>query len=168
MVGLLYLKHLHKLSDEQVVDGWLENPYWQYFCGESHFRTEWPIDPSSLTRYRQRIGARGCEWLLQQTIAAGGSSGAVRNSHLKQVTVDTTVQEKAVSFPTDSQLLNRSRERLVRLYHQRGMRLRQVIRVWVQGACIGSTVMAMPGKPGGCAVTDSQAAHLSWTGGARH
>ena len=125
MVGLLYLKHLHKLSDEQVVEGWLENPYWQYFCGESHFQTDWPIDPSSLTRYRQRIGEEGCEWLLQQTIAAGISSGAIRKSHLKRVTVDTTVQEKAVSFPTDSQLLNRSRQRLVRLCHHHGVRLRQ-------------------------------------------
>ncbi len=63
MVGLLYLKHFHKLSDEQLVHGWLENPYWQYFCGESHFQTVWPIDPSSLPRYRQRIGESGCEWL---------------------------------------------------------------------------------------------------------
>lgn len=60
-VGLLYLKHTYKLSDEQVVGRWLENPYWQYFCGESHFQTDWPVDPSSLTRYRQRIGEEGCE-----------------------------------------------------------------------------------------------------------
>ena len=70
MVGLLYLKHIHKLSDEQLVHGWLENPYWQYFCGESHFQTEWPIDPSSLRRYWKRIRESGCEWLLQQTIQA--------------------------------------------------------------------------------------------------
>ena len=93
MVGLLYLKQNHKLSDEQLVHGWVEYPYWQYFCGESHFQTEWPIDPSSLTRYRQRIGESGCEWLLQ-TIEAGVKSGTVRKSHLKRVTVDTTVQEK--------------------------------------------------------------------------
>ena len=125
MVGLLYLKHIHRLSDEQLVHGWLENPYWQYFCGESHFQTEWPIDPSSLTRYRQRIGDSGCEWLLQQTIQAGIRSGSVRKSHLKRVTVDTTVQEKAVRFPTDGRLLNRSRERLVKLCHQHGVGLRQ-------------------------------------------
>ncbi len=125
MVALLYLKLIHKLSDEQLVIGWLENPYWQYFCGESHFQTDWPINPSSLTRYRQRIGEKGCEWLLQQTIAAGVASGAVRKSHLKRVTVDTTVQEKAVSFPTDGKLLNRSRERLVRLCRKHSERLRQ-------------------------------------------
>ena len=85
MVGLLYLKHLHKLFDEQLVIGWLENPYWQYFCSESHFRIDWPIDPSSLTRYRQRIGKKGCEWLLQQTIAAGVASGSVRKSLPKRV-----------------------------------------------------------------------------------
>ncbi len=125
MVGLLYLKHIHKLSDEQLVICWLENPYWQYFCGESHFQTSWPIDPSSLTRYRQRIGESGCEWLLQQTIAAGLDSGAVRKSHLKRVTVDTTVQDKAVSFPTDAKLLNRSRQRLIKLCHQHRVVVRQ-------------------------------------------
>ena len=71
MVGLLYLKHVYQMSDEQLVARWLESPYWQYFCGERYFQTQWPIDPSSLTHYRQRIGAKGCEWLLQQTIAAG-------------------------------------------------------------------------------------------------
>ena len=152
MVGLLYLKHLHKLSDEQVVEGWLENPYWQYFCGESHFQTQWPIDPSSLTHYRQRIGEQGCEWLLQQTIAAGISSGAVRKSHLKRVKVDTTVQEKAVSFPTDSQLLNRSRQRLVRLCHHHGVACVKVMRDRVHDTCIGPTVMAMPGNISECAV----------------
>ena len=125
MVGLLYLKHVYQMSDELLVERWLENPYWQYFCGESYFQTQWPIDPSSLTRYRQRIGEQGCQWLLQQTIAAGVSSGAVRESHLKRVTVDTTVQEKAVSFPTDTKLLNRSRQRLVRLCHQHGVQWRQ-------------------------------------------
>ena len=68
-----------------------------------------------MTWYRQRIGEKGCEWLLQQTIASGVASGTVRKSHLKWMTVDTTVQEKAVSFRTDGKLLNRSRERLVRL-----------------------------------------------------
>ena len=125
LVGLLYLKHVYQMSGEQLVARWLENPYWQYFRGESYFQTQWPIDPSSLTRYRQRIGEQGCEWLLQQTIAAGVCSGAVRKSHLKRVTVDTTVQEKAVSFPTDSKLLNRSRQRLVRRCRQHGARLRQ-------------------------------------------
>ena len=101
MVGLLYLKHIHKLSDKQVVAIWVENPYWQYFCGESYFQIDMPIDRSSLTRFRQRIGESGCEWLLQQMIEAGVSNGAVRKGHLKRETVDTTMQEETVSFQTD-------------------------------------------------------------------
>ena len=125
LVGLHYLKHGYGLSDEAVVSGWVENPYWQYFCGEVYFQHEAPLDPSSLTRFRQRIGKTGCERILQVTVAAGVQSKAVKPRDFKRVTVDTTVQEKAVSYPTDSKLLNRSRERLVRLCHKQGVVLRQ-------------------------------------------
>ena len=125
MVGLQYLKHLYGLSDEGVVSGWVENPYWQYFCGETYFQHVPPIDPSSLTRFRQRIGESGCETILQVTVSAGVASRAVKAGDFKRVNVDTTVQEKAVSYPTDSKLLNRSRERLVRLCRKAGVRLRQ-------------------------------------------
>ena len=121
MVGLQYLKHCYGLSDEAVVSGWVENPYWQYFCGETYFQHEAPIDPSSLTRFRQRIGGSGCETILQVTVAAGVTSRTVKASDFKRVNVDTTVQEKAVSYPTDSKLLNRSRERLVRLCRKQGV-----------------------------------------------
>ena len=125
LVGLQYLKHCYGLSDEAVVSGWVENPYWQYFCGETYFQHVPPIDPSSLTRFRQRIGESGCETILQVTVAAGVQSRTVKAADFKRVTVDTTVQEKAVSYPTDSKLLNRSRERLVRLCRQQGLVLRQ-------------------------------------------
>ncbi len=68
MVGLEYLKQIHNLSDEQVVKRWVENPYWQYLCGEVYFRHEMPIDPSSLSRFRHRIGEPGCEKLLAESI----------------------------------------------------------------------------------------------------
>ena len=125
MVGLQYLKHCYGLSDEAVVSGWVENPYWQYFCGETYFQHVPPIDPSSLTRFRQRIGESGCEKILQVTVSAGVQSKAVKARDFKRVTVDTTVQEKAVSYPTDSKLLNRSRARLVRLCRKQGVGLRQ-------------------------------------------
>ncbi len=125
MVGLEYLKQIHDVSDEVVVKRWVENPYWQYFCGEQYFQHELPIDPSSLSRFRRRIGEAGAEKLLAETIQAGVKSGAVKPRDFKRVTVDTTVQEKAVTYPTDSKLLNRSRERLVKLCRQHPIRLRQ-------------------------------------------
>ena len=125
MVGLQYLKHIHGLSDEAVVQRWAENPYWQYFCGEVYFQHEMPIDPSSMTRLRQRIGESGCEFLLKETVDAGVRGKAVKRSDCRRVTVDSTVQEKAVRYPTDGGLLNCSRERLVRLCAKSGVGLRQ-------------------------------------------
>ena len=125
IVGLQYLKHMYALSDDQVVMRWVENPYWQYFCGEEYFQHQLPIDPSSMTRFRRRIGEDGCEKILQATVDAGIDSKTIKRNDLKRVTVDTTVQEKAVSFPTDSKLLNRSRERLIKLCRKHGVTLRQ-------------------------------------------
>lgn len=125
LVGLSYLSHAFNLSDQAVVDGWVENPYWQYFCGETYFQHQLPIDPSSLTRWRKRIGPEGCESILAETINLGVRSGAVKESSFRRVTVDTTVQPKAVRFPTDGRLLNRCRERLVNLAHDMGISLRQ-------------------------------------------
>lgn len=64
MVGLSYLQHAFGLSDEAVVSKWVENPYWQYFCGETYFQHQLPIDPSSMSRWRKRIGEKGCELIL--------------------------------------------------------------------------------------------------------
>ena len=125
MAGLLYLKATFKLSDEDVVRRWVENPYWQYFCGERHFRHELPIHPTSLTRFRKRIGEEGCELLLSQTVDAGLKTKTVEQRDLDQVVVDTTVMEKAVIHPTDSRLYHRSRERLVKLAKRHGITLRQ-------------------------------------------
>lgn len=125
IAGLHYLKHTYGLSDEQVVQRWAENPYWQYFCGERYFQHELPVNPSSLTRWRQRLGEQGMESLLSATIEAAIESKAVKARDLRRVTVDTTVQEKAIAFPTDSKLYNRARERLVRLAKAQGVPLRQ-------------------------------------------
>ncbi len=125
MAGLLYLQHTFDVSDERVVEQWLESPYWQYFCGETFFQHRFPCDPSSLTRWRQRLGEDGCEWLLTATIDAGLKSKLVKPSSLKRVVIDTTVQEKNIRFPTDSHLQNQSRKQLVNLAHELGITLRQ-------------------------------------------
>src|SRR5688500_2034399 len=73
MVGLSYLQHTFNLSDEAVVQRWIENPYWQWFCGCAYFQHQLPCDPSSLTRWRKRLGPDGLETLLAATIQAGRS-----------------------------------------------------------------------------------------------
>jgi len=125
VAGLLYLKHVHGLSDEALVAQWVENPYWQYFCGETWFQHEPPVDPSSLTRWRQRLGEEACERLLMETIQAGQRGKVIKRASLKKVVVDTTVQEKHIAFPTDAKLLDRSRIKLIKLSQRHGLSLRQ-------------------------------------------
>jgi len=125
MVGLHYLKYTYSLSDEAVVEGWVENPYWQYFCGGIFFEHRFPIDPSSMTRFRDRLKKSGLEELLGETIRTGLRGGFIKKSELKRVNVDTTVQEKHVRYPTDARLYDRCRERLVEAAKERGIELRQ-------------------------------------------
>jgi transposase, IS5 family len=125
MAGLAILKHLHDLSDEALCDRWLENPYFQVFCGEEFFQHRLPFDRSSLTRWRQRMGAERLTALLQESLSIATRTGAAKPADFSQVIVDTTVQEKAITFPTDAKLMHRARGRLVRLAKQHGIRLRQ-------------------------------------------
>lgn len=113
MVALHYLKYRHDLSDEAVVAAWVENPYWQHFSGRQYFEHEFPIDPSSMTRWRKRLGAAGAEAMLRATIETGVAMGVIRPAQLRHVNVDTTVQTKAIRHPTDARLYDRARERLV-------------------------------------------------------
>ena len=94
MVALHYLKYTYNLSDEDVVDGWVENPYWQHLSGMKYFEHKVPIEPSSMTRWRKRIGESGAETLLKETIEAGLKLKAVKATQLRRINVDTTVQEK--------------------------------------------------------------------------
>lgn len=125
MVSLHYLKYTFNLSDEGVVAGWVENPYWQYLSGMKFFEHVPPIHPSSMTRWRNRIGEAGAEELLKETIAAGLTLKAVKPHQLQRVNVDTTVQEKEVRFPTDARLYDRARQRLVAAAKTRDIDLRQ-------------------------------------------
>ena len=125
LVGLHYLKHAYNVSDEAVVERFLENPYWQYFCGFEFFQHEFPLDPTTLVKWRKRIGPKGMEKLLQVTIETAKSKEYVTEKHLERVNVDTTVQEKAVAFPTDARLYHKARRILVRLAKREGIDLRQ-------------------------------------------
>jgi IS5 family transposase len=125
MVGLLYLKHAYDESDESVVARWVENPYWQFFCGLCYMQHELPIDPSSLSKWRKRVGAERLEKLLEATIRTALAMKAIRPQELQQVNVDTTVQEKAIAFPTDARLYHKMRAALVRRAKSLGLALRQ-------------------------------------------
>src|SRR3954451_23280043 len=125
MAGLAILKHLHDLSDEVLCERWLENPYFQLFCGEEFFRHTLPFERSSLTRWRQRMGEERLIALLQESLAVATRTGAAKPADFRKVIVDTTVQEKAVTFPTDARLMHRARERLVRLAKAHRLVLRQ-------------------------------------------
>jgi len=125
VAGLLYLQHAYDCSDEVIIASWLENPYIQYFCGETFFQTDLPIDPSSLCRWRKRIGEAGVELLLQATIDAARKLNHVRDSSFQRVLVDTTVMPKAIAHPTDSRLLERSRQHRVKFAQRNALKLRQ-------------------------------------------
>ena len=125
MAGLAILKHTHNLSDEMLCARWVENPYYQHFCGEEHFRHTAPFDRSSMTRWRHRMGAERLEVLLQESLAIAVKTEAVDVTDLSKVIVDTTVQEKAITFPTEAKLKNRAREKLVKLAKRHGLKLRQ-------------------------------------------
>ena len=125
VAGLLYLQHAFRLSDEAIVARWVENPYYQHFTGETFFQHKFPIDPSSLTRWRKRIGEEGVEWLLTESIEAGRRSGVIDEGSLKRVAVDTTVMEKTIAYPTDARLYERARAQLTALALEAGVELRQ-------------------------------------------
>ena len=125
MAGLSILKHTFDLSDEELERRWVENPYFQYFCGVEFFCHKAPFDRSSLSRWRTRMGEERLEILLQESLAIAVKTEAVEVKDLSKVIVDTTVQEKAVTFPTDAKLANRAREKLVKLAKKHGLELRQ-------------------------------------------
>ena len=125
MAGLAILKHTFDLSDEVLCERWVENPYYQYLCGEEFFRHDLPFDRSSLTRWRHRMGEEKLVALIQESLSVAAKTGAMKPSDLSRVIVDTTVQPKNVMFPTDAKLLNRAREVLVRQAKKHGVELRQ-------------------------------------------
>lgn len=125
MVGLHYLKHTFNVSDESVVERFVENPYWQYFCGFEYFQYRFPIDPSSMTRWRTRIGSEKMKLLLSETLETAKRQKQIGRNEFSRVNVDTTVQEKAVAHPTDARLYQKARIKLVKAAKERGIKIRQ-------------------------------------------
>jgi transposase, IS5 family len=123
-IGLLLLKQIYGLSDEGVCERWVYDPYFQYFTGEEFFQHEFPHERSDLSHWRNRLGDR-LELLLAESLRVAHASGALRSKDLARVTVDTTVQPKNITFPTDAKLLHAAIKGLNRLADKHGVRLRQ-------------------------------------------
>ena len=124
VIGLLLLKHIYGLSDEGVCERWVHDPYFQYFTGEEFFQHEFPHERSDLSHWRKRLGDK-LELLLAESLRVAHQSGALRTKDLARVTVDTTVQPKAITFPTDAKLLHAAIKGLNRLAVTHGVRLPQ-------------------------------------------
>ncbi len=120
IVGLVLLRQIYNLSDEALIDRWIENPYWQYFCGEHNFQKIKPMDPTEFVKFRKRIGAEGAEKLLKLSIKLFGNE-AKEN----EILVDSTVQEKNITYPTDSKLHHRIIKNVNKIADESGIKLRQ-------------------------------------------
>ena len=121
VIGLLLLKHM---SDEGICERWVHDPYFQHFTGEEFFQHEFPHERSDLSHWRKRLGDK-LELLLAESLRVAHQSGALRTRDLKRITVDTTVQPKAITFPTDAKLLHAAIKGLNRVASKHGVRLRQ-------------------------------------------
>jgi IS5 family transposase len=124
VIGLLLLKHIHGLSDEAVCERWVCDPYFQYFTGEEFFQHAFPHERSDLSHWRKRLGGK-LELLLAESLRVAHATGALRTQDLARVTVDTTVQPKNVTFPTDAKLLHAAIKGLNRMAAKHGVKLRQ-------------------------------------------
>lgn len=125
MVGLQYLKYMYNESDEMIVRKFVENPYYQYFCGNEYFEHNLPINSSSMTRFRKRMGKESIEEMFKEIVKSANRSKQLKEKDFDQLNVDTTVQEKAISFPTDARLYYKMLKSLVKEASARGIKLRQ-------------------------------------------
>ena len=123
-IGLLLLKHIYRLSDEEVCDRWIHDPYFQYFTGEEFFRHEFPHERSDLTNWRKRIGEK-LDKLLAESLRVAHATGALKTKDMARVTVDTTVQPKNITFPTDAKLVHAAIKGVNRLAKEHDVPLRQ-------------------------------------------
>ena len=135
MVGLLLLKEIEGVSDETVCANWQRIPYYQYFTGEEYFQHRPPVEPPLLSIFRKRIGKEGFERILQETIKIGLQTQVIKPADLKTITVDTTVIEKAIRYPTDVSLCDEARVKIVKLAESLGIVLRQNYNLLSKNAC---------------------------------
>lgn len=139
MVSLLILKQLDNLGDESVVAKWVENPYYQYFSGETQFQWAMPCDPSDLVHFRNRVGKGGIEKIFGLSVRLQG-----KDARQKSVSIDTTVQEKNITFPTDLKLSVRIISKCRAIAEKEGIELRQSYKRTVKGHMLNQRFKAHP------------------------
>ena len=125
MTGIFMLQHMSGLSDAETVKIWCENPYWQAFCGYDFLQWQFPVHPSSLSRWRKKLGTKGLRRILQETVRCAVDEEIITTAELKQVIVDTTVMQKNISFPTDAKLYYKSLRALLHIVRKWNIPLRQ-------------------------------------------
>ena len=123
MCGLLILKHLRNVSDEMVVFQWSENAYYQYFCGGLEFMPKQPCDASELVHFRNRIGEEGMELILAESIRVNTDHDD--EDHFDTAFIDSTVQEKNITYPTDAKLHKKIIKNVLKIVHDKSLPLRQ-------------------------------------------
>jgi transposase, IS5 family len=123
IVGLLLLKQIYNMSDETVMERWIENPYWQHFCGEIYFQYRFPFDPSDFVHFRKRIGEDGMKRIFQESIHLFSKDEI--KQEVKEVRIDTTVQEKNITFPTDRKLYGKVIKYCLRIAEKEGLQLKR-------------------------------------------
>lgn len=136
LVGLQMLRWMYNLSDEGVCARWIENPYYQYFCGEKLFKHKLPMDRSSMTRWRKRVGDEKLEEILIESLEVAKKVGALKEKDMERVAVDTTVQEKAVDHPSETKLIYDAIIDLSRESKKSGLKLKQNYRFIAKGLAV--------------------------------
>lgn len=123
IVGLLLLKQIYDLGDETVMERYIDSPYCQHFCGEIYFQYKYPFDPSDFVHFRKRIGEEGMKVIFKQSINLFGEDRI--RKEVREVRVDTTVQEKNITFPTDRKLIEKVIGHCRRIAEEEGIRLKR-------------------------------------------
>jgi len=123
IVGLLLLKQIYDLGDETVMDRYIDSPYCQHFCGEIYFQYDYPFDPNDFVHFRKRIGEKGMELIFKQSIDLFGKEKV--RKEVKEVRVDTTVQEKNITFPTDRKLIEKVIGHCKRIAREENIKLKR-------------------------------------------
>ena len=144
MIALTLLKNSFDLSDEELVQRFAENVYWQHFAGFEYFDPRPPCDATQIGRFRASLGKAGLEALLSATIHTAVDVGGIKKSELERVIVDTTVQDKAIAHPVDSRLLEIARRKVVAAAKRCGIALKQTF------AAEGRTLAAPGGRLRSC------------------